>query len=138
MQGYAITINGETHNQSEWCRIYKIDPSTVRSRMERGMTFEEALTKKGQRGRVRRNPPERVGTKEPANLAGTKKIDNAKCKKCGYGGKTDGDTTCDYILREGHRRPCPPGSKCTASIPKGTSKASEAQKAMFKAAIFGR
>lgn len=43
-QGYSITINGVTHNQREWCRIYNIDPSTVKSRMWRhNIPFEEAL-----------------------------------------------------------------------------------------------
>ena len=35
----------------------------------------------------------------------------------------DGDelmTACVYILRTGHRRPCPPGERCTAYEPAQT------------------
>lgn len=47
-------------------------------------------------------PPHRVrGVKNP-------------CKGCAYwcGGPTT-TKTCDYILIEGKRRPCPPGEGCT-------------------------
>ena len=40
-----ITINGQTHCIAEWCRIYNIYRTTYQSRIKRGMTPEEALTK---------------------------------------------------------------------------------------------
>ena len=40
-----ITINGQTHCIAEWCRIYNICRATYQSRIKRGMTPEEALTK---------------------------------------------------------------------------------------------
>ena len=40
---------------------------------------------------------------------------NAKyCKGCWYwGGNSDSSDCCNYIFREGHKRPCPPGKDCT-------------------------
>lgn len=36
------------------------------------------------------------------------------CKGCFYRrGSTEASKSCDYILIEGHRRPCPPGKGCT-------------------------
>lgn len=36
------------------------------------------------------------------------------CKGCSYlGGGIYIDRTCNYIFMEGHRRPCPPGERCT-------------------------
>lgn len=37
--------------------------------------------------------------------------DKSRCVKCIYFGLST--RTCDYILLEGHRRPCPPGDGCT-------------------------
>lgn len=36
------------------------------------------------------------------------------CGGCRYRrGYTSDNKTCDYLLIEGHRRPCPPGAQCT-------------------------
>lgn len=37
--------------------------------------------------------------------------DKSRCLRCIYFGLST--KTCDYILLEGHRRPCPPGDGCT-------------------------
>ena len=37
--------------------------------------------------------------------------ENSRCLRCIYFGLST--RTCDYILIEGHRRPCPPGDGCT-------------------------
>lgn len=42
-----ITIDGVTRNWIDWCRLYNIPESTVRNRVNRGMTMIEALTKGG-------------------------------------------------------------------------------------------
>ena len=71
--GYAITINGETHNQTEWCRKYNVCPSTVKSRMWRhNIPFEQALVMKKQQGHVRVVPPEVVGRKRIQPISGIK------------------------------------------------------------------
>ena len=41
-----IDIGGQVKTLSEWCRIYKINRNTVKSRIRRGMTPEEALKSK--------------------------------------------------------------------------------------------
>ncbi len=41
-----IDIGGQVKTLSEWCRIYKINRNTVKSRIRRGMTPEEALKTK--------------------------------------------------------------------------------------------
>ena len=37
-------IDGIVHTQSEWCRIYNVDPRIVSKRLKRGMSIKEALT----------------------------------------------------------------------------------------------
>lgn len=44
--GRLVTINGETHNIKQWCRIYKISPTLVYLRIKRGFTIEKAITTK--------------------------------------------------------------------------------------------
>lgn len=39
------TINGETKTLTEWCEIYDKVPNTIRYRLKRGMSIEEALKK---------------------------------------------------------------------------------------------
>ncbi len=42
-----------------------------------------------------------------------------KCEKCRFFCKDYGNvTTCCYIFRTGHRRPCEPGDECTVMEPK--------------------
>ena len=41
-----ITINGESKCIAEWCRIYNVNRATYNSRVRRGLSAEEALTKK--------------------------------------------------------------------------------------------
>lgn len=119
MAGHEITIDGETHNKAEWYRIYQKSPGCIRYRMEKGMTFEEALKKPGESHSAMN--PTKVGVKPPVKLA-TSEVDNRKCRKCHYSDKVDGDWRCCYILEELHRRPCPPGPKCTVDKPKGKRK----------------
>ena len=38
------TLNDETKTLSEWCRVYNIDRSCVKARLERGWTLEQSLT----------------------------------------------------------------------------------------------
>lgn len=40
-----ITLEGVTKNWIDWCRYYDIPESTVRNRINRGMSVKEALTK---------------------------------------------------------------------------------------------
>ena len=138
--GYEITINGETHNQTEWCRIFDVDPSTVRSRMERtGMSFEQAVQIPKAFVRRKRKPPERVGVKEPVRLAvGYRAKSDKRCRRCYYSEKAEGRYICTYILFEHHRRPCPAGDECTVRKPK-TKRLTDAQRELFKAGLdFGR
>ena len=79
--GYAITIDGETHSQADWCRIYHTHPNTVRSRMDKGMTFEEALKWKPQ-GRQMLEPPMKEGRKAKPINGGYKAKKSKKCGKC--------------------------------------------------------
>lgn len=51
----------------------------------------------------------------PRDKAVEEKVDTRKCNSCGYrwmnGAKSM--VACQYILHEGHSRPCGGGSKCT-------------------------
>lgn len=38
------------------------------------------------------------------------------CGDCQYRGKVGGMPCCDYFLRTGNRRPCPPGEGCTVKV----------------------
>lgn len=137
-QGYAITINGETHNQTEWCRIYDVDPSTVRSRMERtGMSFEESVQIPKAFVRRKRHPPERVGVKEPVRkTSGYKAKSDARCRRCEYGMKDDARYVCMYIELhpDHHRRGCEAGPKCT-KWKKRSRKLTDAQKELFRMGV---
>lgn len=48
---------------------------------------------------------------------------SGRCKRCVYGAAVSmGDEgemlcACTYILRKGHRRPCPPGEDCAVYEP---------------------
>ena len=44
-----VEIEGETHTMNEWCRRLGIRSSTVSTRVKRGMTHLEALTKEVRR-----------------------------------------------------------------------------------------
>lgn len=39
-EGRQITINGETHNLNEWCRIYNVHYSTIQARLKRGIPHD--------------------------------------------------------------------------------------------------
>lgn len=43
---HKITIDGKTKSLKEWCEIYDIFPSTYYQRKKKGLTDEEAFTKK--------------------------------------------------------------------------------------------
>ena len=127
--GYVITIDGETHNQTEWCRIYKICPGTVRDRMNNGMTFEEALKTLKKQGRVRTWVPEREGRKAHPTDYGYKAKKSKKCAKCFYGERADSQWICCFILidPEHRRRGCPAGDECTRFRSRGKKRVPDAQ-----------
>lgn len=52
-----ITHRGETHNLTEWSSITGIPMGTIRRRIERGWSPEEALKKERRKRRVSNNPP---------------------------------------------------------------------------------
>jgi len=43
-----ITIGGQTKILSEWCKVYKVNRNTIKSRVDRGMSYQEALAAEGQ------------------------------------------------------------------------------------------
>ena len=135
--GYAITIDGVTHNQADWCRIYHTHPNTVRNRMDtKNMTFEEALKFKPH-GRQTLEPPIKEGRKAKPIDYGYKAVRSARCSKCYYGERADSQWVCMYIVidPEHRRRGCQAGDKCTRFRKKG-KRLTEAQKG-FKAGLFG-
>lgn len=131
---HLITIDGEAHTKTEWCKIKGISWGGLKYRMSQGMTLEEALTKPVQERTV--IAPQKIGKKDPANLA-KGKVDNKKCRKCRYSDKVDGDWACCYILKELKRRPCPPGEKCTVDKPK-SRKLEEQERMENHSRLFGR
>lgn len=38
------------------------------------------------------------------------------CDNCVYRVVVGGMTSCDYLFRVGHPRPCPPGDECTVKV----------------------
>jgi len=40
-----IFYNGDTKTRKAWCKILKLNPNTIKYRMEQGLTFEEAIAK---------------------------------------------------------------------------------------------
>ena len=53
-----------------------------------------------------------------------KNIVTSRCKKCEYHGYVlFHELCCDYILKTGHLRGCPAGSKCTKFIKEFTNNA---------------
>ena len=139
-QGYAITINGVTHNQREWCRIYNIDPSTVKSRMWRhNIPFEEALIMKKQQGHVRVVPPQVVGRKEHTTDFGYKAKRSKRCSKCYYGERADSQYVCMYMVinPEHKRRGCEAGDNCKRFEPKKGKRITDAQEMFFNSTYRG-
>ena len=131
-----ITIDGETHNKSEWYRIYNIDSSTIQNRVKHGMTFEQALKMEK---RFERTPPtpKREGKKAPKKLhRGYEAKNDKKCRKCKFGERSDSRYVCMYAWFEKKRRGCEAGDKCTKSEPR-SRRITEAQKALFKVGIYG-
>lgn len=64
--------------------------------------------------RAKKRAEKVVSYKIPAETDNTK-----NCKDCIYwGGDYPCNYCCNYILDEGHSRPCPPGKDCTVKIPK--------------------
>lgn len=131
---HPITINGETHTKTEWCKIKGLSLGGLKYRMSTGMTLEEAIMKPVQEMQL--TTATKSGKKAPSLLPG-KRIDNRKCRTCYYSDKVDGAWACCYILYEKRRRPCPPGDECTEWGPKDDS-VTEAQKAAFKASLGGK
>ena len=134
----AFREHGETHNQTEWCRIYGICPTTVRSRMDRGMTFEEALKTLKHQGRVRTVLPEKEGRKAHPTDYGYKAKKSRRCGKCFYGERADSQWVCMYIIihPDHHRRGCEAGEKCTRFKAKGKHRVTEAQE-VFMSKTYG-
>ena len=133
--GYAITIDGETHSQADWCRIYHTHPNTVRSRMDKGMTFEEALKWKPQ-GRQMLEPPMKEGRKAKPINGGYKAKKSKKCGKCEYSERADSQWVCMYCVIKRERRVCEAGDKCIRFEPRKKNRVTEAQE-RFKSNYYG-
>lgn len=137
-QGYDITINGVTHTLTQWCKIYNMKTNTVCSRVQTGMTYEEALTKPLQFGGHTRAFPKKSGVKPVHTDYGYKAKRSAKCKKCYYAERAGSQWVCMYIVihPDHHRRPCPAGNECTVFMPKNR-RLTDAQREFFKSYIYG-
>ena len=62
--------------------------------------------------RARHKAKKETSYKIPAETDNTK-----NCKNCVYwGGDYPCNFCCNYILDEGHSRPCPPGKGCTVKV----------------------
>ena len=133
--GYAITIDGVTHSQADWCRIYHTHPNTVRTRMDKGMTFEEALKFKPH-GRQMLEPPMKVGRKAKPIDYGYKAKRTTRCKHCQYSEYADSQWVCMYCVIMKQRRGCEAGDRCIRFEPKKSNRMTEAQKG-FKKGLFG-
>ena len=131
MAGYEITIDGETHNQGEWCRRYDIDQTTVRDRMRRwGCSFEVAL-KTPKRKFFKMKAID--GRKAPESAKGYKVKPDRKCRRCFYSEKIESRARCMYIdiHPAHHRRGCEAGDNCIRFEPKERGRLTHAQKEMF-------
>lgn len=135
--GYEITINGETHSVTGWCKIYNINTSTVSSRVKAGMTYEEAFTTPiHYRHEVKY--PKKAGKKVKQPHYGYKMKRTERCRRCNYGERADSQWVCMYMdLHPLHkRRPCPAGDECTVWEPK-SKRLTDAQKEFFKSYVYG-
>lgn len=101
----VYAIGGEVKFLSEWCKEYNMNPSTVRGRMSRGMTLQEALTAE------KVDPCASHWSKE-REMAKTEK----KCAKCRYSQKVENHDKCFYVLYGHGRRPIP-ASDCADKKP---------------------
>ena len=80
-------IGGEVKYLSEWCRIYDRNPSTVRKRLNDGMTILEALT-----------TPNHPGSKKTETERLSIKKIYAKCRKCRWSENDDARPICMYLV----------------------------------------
>lgn len=89
-----ITYQGKTMCITQWGRHLGIDPSTIRKRIYRGESFEQAIS-------PTRSRPRPVGYYTPK--------EKQKCFSCIYhwSPNTSHTVYCEYILHTGKRRNCP-------------------------------
>ena len=121
----VYAINGEVKFLSDWCKQYGVCASTVRGRMNRGMSLQEALT--AEKG-------------DPCAVKWAKEREMRKaekgCAKCAHSEKIENHPKCFYVLAGHGRRPVP-ASVCAAKgpgsvfEPRKRGKLSPAQVAVF-------
>lgn len=93
--GYAkrYKFNGELRPLTQWASIKGMPYVTLKRRLDRGWSFERAITEPVH------------GAEEDPNKK--KLCIKHVCERCYYyGGLADGKPTCGYIEKELHRRPC--------------------------------
>ncbi len=67
---------------------------------------------------------------------------NGRCSRCRFAVPVymgDGDellTACVYILRAGHKRPCPPGEGCGVFEPAGADRGAAPKKMLFGKGLY--
>lgn len=104
-----ITWNGITDSVSGWAERYNMNPSTLRCRLKKGMSIEDALEKPLQ-------VQNKNGTSENDMQRSVHK--KKKCAKCKYAFVPSGYIYCDYLdymwttTGKPRRRPCP-AENCT-------------------------
>ena len=86
----VYAINGEVKFLAEWCKIYNAKPTTVRRRVDSGMTLLDALT-------APPAPPDKRQAKKQVREISQKKI-YAKCKKCRWSEWDDARPICMYLV----------------------------------------
>lgn len=82
---YAII--GEVKFLSDWCKQYNAKPTTVRRRINNGMTLLEALTK----------PPDKHNKAKYSKKVPVSKV-YAKCRKCRWSENDDARPICMYLV----------------------------------------
>ena len=122
----VYAINGEVKFLAEWCRIYGASPTTVRRRVDSGMTLLDALTK----------PPEPHTGSKPKPIP--KPQIYAKCRKCRWSENDDMRPICMYLVNHlpPQRRPvsaedCALGKPGSVFERRKKGRFTPAQEAMF-------
>lgn len=123
----VYSINGEVKFLAEWCRIYNANPSTVRKRINDGMTMLEALT-----------APKHPGSKRTETERLSIKKIYAKCRKCRWSENDDMRPICMYLVNHlpPQRRPvsaedCALGKPGSVFERRKKGRFTPAQEAMF-------
>lgn len=107
----TLSCRGQTHTLAEWESISHVPEKTIRQRIVRGWTEEEAIF----------TPPMKRGAYRERLVKIAKTCRGCYHYKPYYWGTINQQWYCDYIGDTGHKRPCPPGAGCTCyttEIPK--------------------